>query len=173
VQIFQIIPLWNTDEPSGHDTFVRSRQSGRITNIGVQTPPHPLIEVNGHYVAYPEASSSRYPEPDTSWSILRVDAGTGRRLEVPAGLDQQEDAYIPRSDPGVTDLALAPDGALAWIIAGTFTNPRVTDVYLLPAGSMTPERLAGGEAVQPGSLMVGAGIIQWHEGQGVREAPFG
>jgi hypothetical protein len=78
VQIYQTVPLWDTKGRSAHQTFVRWRATGRITQIGSQTPPAPLVRAVGRYIAYPETSFNKYNNVNTSWSIVRVDASTGQ-----------------------------------------------------------------------------------------------
>jgi hypothetical protein len=167
IEIYQTIPFTGVLGEPGQ-TFARWRANGRIVNVGVHSKPAKLLCSAGSYVAYPQQSYSKYPDTPTTWSIVRVDAATGARIFVPAFPGTSE----VTTSPIVTDLVLAPDGALAWIVEGTPSNPRVNTVSRLPAGGSTPELLASREAVQPGTLALEAGVVRWREGSATGEAPL-
>jgi len=167
IEIYRTIPLTGVPGEPGQ-TFARWRANGRITNVGVHSKPEKLLCSAGSYVAYPQQSYSKYPDTPTTWSIVRVDAATGARIFVPAFPGTSE----LTTAPSVSDLVLEPDGALAWIVEGTPSNPRVNTVSRLPAGGSTPELLASGEAVHPGTLALQAGVVRWREGSATGEAPL-
>jgi hypothetical protein len=167
IEIYRTIPLTGVPGEPGQ-TFARWRANGRITNVGVHSKPEKLLCSAGSYVAYPQQSYSKYPDTPTTWSIVRVDAATGARIFVPAFPGTSE----LTTGPSVSDLVLAPDGALAWIVEGTPSNPRVNTVSRLPAGGSMPELLASGEAVHTGTLALQAGGVRWREGSATGEAPL-
>jgi hypothetical protein len=167
IEIYQTIPFTGLLGEPG-DTFARWRANGRITNVGVHAKPDRLLGSAGSYVAYPQQSYSKYPDTPTTWSIVRVDAATGARISVPAFPGTSE----LTTGPIVSDLVLAPDGALAWIVEGTPSNPRVNTVSRLPVGGSTPEPLASGESIQPGTLSLQAGVVRWRDGSATGQAPL-
>jgi hypothetical protein len=155
IEIYQTLPLADGPGDAGQ-TYARWRANGRITNVGVHAKPAPLLKSAGQYVAY-----------QTSSSIVRVDAATGAQIFVLTGFSEVT------MGAAVSDLVLAPDGALAWIVEGTAINPRVNTVSRLPAGGSTPELLASGEAIVPGTLALETGVVRWREGSASREASLG
>jgi len=167
LQIYRTVPLWNNDDQGTDPTYLRWRASGRITRIGGQESSAPLLRVAGPYVAYPEVDANKY-EGITGLTISRIDAVTGSATNHPAFTGRVEVATFP----AVTDLVLAADGTLAWIVEGTPLNPRVSTVTSVPAGAPTPLLLAESEAVQPRTLSLEAGTLHWHEGPLLRESPL-
>jgi hypothetical protein len=167
-------------------TFVQWLASGRATPLGDAQSEEDVASavtlkrpaLSGPFLAYALVRYGSYNGEGALWTIMRINAKTGRREEArgsriggePGGtISTPCDGALGEGSPGVTDLSVAASGAVAWIIGALpyqYYSPDPTKVSTytvcaLSAHSTTPEMLASDTTVSPGSLAMAAGLIYW------------
>jgi hypothetical protein len=158
------------DELPYERTLVASLLRSTTTSLaGGLGPRLGHFVLSGSKLAFAEQVTGHYNDEATDWSIGRFDAATGSVERVAAALNGEAAIYYPHR---VTDLVLDSAGAVAWIIEGPRTTPKVRSVYYLAPGSATPTQLGRSEAVRSGSLAILVGRLRWSEGGAAREAPI-
>jgi len=111
---------------------------------------------------------------DDIWSVCRLNVATGR-LET---IDRR--GGFSRLQGGVLSTVVNPSGALGWMTAGEYVFPPQGErfvsadrkVFVLAAGSRTPQLLASSPAVEAASLAASENRLYWTEGGMARQAPF-
>jgi hypothetical protein len=179
-------------------TFVQWLPHERLTPLGDQyTPDHVqsafMLErpaLSGRFLAYVLVLSGKYNGEGAIWTIDRVDAEKGRKEEArgsrlggePGGtVTTPCDGGLAQGSPGVTDLTVSSSGAVAWIIgaapnrfpSSTSATGSTYTVCALPAGSRTPQVLAGTKTTAPGSLAIAGELVYWSESGSPRAARVG
>jgi hypothetical protein len=165
-------------------TFAQSAANQRITPLGDQyvheeptlSLTHPALA--GNWVAYGLIRSGKYNGEGAVFNVRRLNAMTGRREEARASACV---GGLPFMSPGVTDMAVVPSGAAAWIIgekefdqfsSNPSPSPAIYRVCELPSGSTAPLQLASGAAIQPKSLAAIPGQVYWKEQGLAHSAPL-
>jgi hypothetical protein len=141
-------------------SYARFLPTGRQTALGDSVEGATLRRsaVAGRYVAYALSATFDVPR-GTIWEIGRLKASSGRREIVSAEPGEEGRRSLPK--PAITVLALAPTGAVAWIIAGPDSEKGDYRVFGLPAGARRATLLAKGSDVAPKSLEVSGNRFYW------------
>ena len=178
-------------------TFIEWLASGRTTPLGDEysveavesalTLKRPVL--SGPFLAYALVGYGSYNGEGATWKIMRLNARTGRREEArgsraggePGGaISTPCDGGVGEGSPGVTDLIVAPSGALAWIIGALpyqyySSDPTKLSTYTvcaLSAHSRTPEVLDSDSTIAPGSLALAGELVYWTDRGSPHSAPI-
>lgn len=163
-----------TRYPNFRGVFAQWMSRRQVTELGdlagesvylIREPP-PVL--GGRFVAYVVRNEERYPLTPGYEDLTRLDVKTRRRLNIDCrGPARCEFAH---GTVGITDLALLPDGAMAWIVRGGREAPDVYEVWELGKTATRPTKITTSEAVEPKSLALVPGHLYWTEGGEPREA---
>jgi hypothetical protein len=114
------------------------------------------VRLAGRYVAYELAFVGR---EETHFDVRVRNLRSGRWVHRLPANSAPETSPISTSSPGVTDLALARNGAVAWITRDPYVNPATLEVHKADADGHA--QLDTGAGIDPGSLALSGKTIYW------------
>lgn len=143
----------------------RSTALGDLDEEGVLDPRRSHFALAGEYVAYALPFEAPHAE-GIRWQVIRMNARTGREEKARRRIGRclLEDRSETFDAHRVEEVAVTPNGRVAWIFGGYFSSPPNYRVCELPPRSRTPVLLASSATIAPESLRLGAHRISWIEG---------
>jgi hypothetical protein len=153
-------------------SYVRFLPTHRQVPLGdaLEGPTLSRLVLAGPYVAFSLRSTYPNEPPRSTWRVGRLNASSGKRETVPA--EPGAEGQRPPASPGVVALALAPTGAIAWILVGPDSDKGSYRVVDLPAGANRVRLLAKGTDVDPLSLAFGGKYFYWTQAGVPHAAPI-
>jgi hypothetical protein len=145
--------------------------TGRTSDLGARRTEVEL-RIAGRYMAYASYDFDRKQptEPGVWLSVAVRDVKRDRCIRGMQANPPDNDMTVRYDDahPGVTDLELTSQGALAWIVSG---RPNRDDYfYVQKADESGRAVLDEGTAIDPGSLAISGRRIYWLNGGAPRTA---
>ena len=167
---------WTSGRPVATRRYVACRRAASrrfrlvdaIPNVEQMGP----IRVAGRYVAYASGLDTSWHlgfEPFTTFrTVTRLDIRTGRKLELHARGDEEEEDALE-----VTDLELDGAGRMAWIVP-TFRFDNGEFVYrVVTYDGRRLSRIAESPSLAPRSLVLRGGRARWRGIRGLSPGPHG
>ncbi len=150
-----------TTNRSGHMTLALP---GRHLGLAQSLSRFALSSTTLAYVA------NQWGVDSGTFSIVVVDVARRRRLQDLGAVGYYVDAgFVAASD--ITDLLVAADGSVAWIVGRGRRNAAKTFAVLAAAPSHPTATLDEGPGIGPGSLTLSHGTLSWwHDGAERRAA---